>query len=166
MNSIKIIIAGTDKAIGKTQLAEHLKQSLQSWTPKGVGRPELVIVDGEHQTTVGFHVSEPMANTRPLIVVPGYESLADVLGEALDQAQDGKGAERHNLGGDLPFEDQRMQRISQLIGSPHGMAFQVCKKVTEGLELPELDRQVRELLGAINYVAGIVIFLRAASDDL
>jgi len=102
--------------------------------------------------------------TRPghadVAVVPGYRSLLGVLIEALNQAQYGKGAERHNLGGDLPFERQRMQQISELIGSVDGMSYQACKKITEGVKLPTLDRQVAELLGAINYIAGMIIFLR------
>ena len=93
-------------------------------------------------------------------VLPGYLSLFGVLCEALGQAQHGKGAERHNLGGTTPFERQRMQQISELIGSVHGMTYQACKKITEGVALPTLDRQIAELLGAINYLAGMVIFLR------
>ena len=98
-------------------------------------------------------------------VYEGYQSLYAVLCEALDQAQKGKGAERHNLGGDLPFERQRMQQISEMIGSADGMIYQVCKKVTEGVKLPTLDRQVAELLGAINYLAGTIIFLRKQNDE-
>lgn len=90
----------------------------------------------------------------------GYGGLLNILVEALNQAQKGKGAERHNLGGDLPFEKQRMQSISELVGSVDGMSYQACKKITEGVNLPTLDRQVAELLGAINYIAGMIVFLR------
>lgn len=90
----------------------------------------------------------------------GYTGLLNILVEALNQAQQGKGAERHNLGGDLPFEKQRMQSISELVGSVDGMSYQACKKITEGVNLPTLDRQVAELLGAINYIAGMIVFLR------
>ena len=95
----------------------------------------------------------------------GYERLAKVLQDAHDQAARGKGADRHAK--DLPFDKQRMQAISHLIDSPDGMAYQVCKKVVEGLGLPTLDRQKAELLGAINYLAGIVIFLedKGATDE-
>lgn len=103
---------------------------------------------------------EGIEKTKTVNVNPGYEPLFGVLVEALEQAQSGKGAERHNLGGNIPFEDQRMQQISRLLNSPDGMAYQVCKKVTEGLGLPTLDRQVAELLGAIVYIAGIIVFLR------
>lgn len=95
----------------------------------------------------------------------GYTGLLNILVEALNQAQQGKGAERHNLGGDLPFEKQRMQSISELVGSVDGMSYQACKKITEGVNLPTLDRQVAELLGAINYIAGMIVFLRKRAAD-
>jgi hypothetical protein len=88
-----------------------------------------------------------------------------VLCEALNQAQYGKGAERHNLGSDVPFDRQRMQTVSELVGSPDGMVYQAVKKITEGMKLPTIDRQVAELLGAINYIAGIVLFLRKRAND-
>lgn len=90
---------------------------------------------------------------------PNYDSLRDVLDAALLQAQGGKGAERHAKGD--PFESQRMQSISRLLGSERGMAYQACKKVAEGLDLPTHQARVKELLGAINYIAGIVIYLEA-----
>lgn len=92
-----------------------------------------------------------------LAAEPGYERLVAVLKAAHDQAAMGKGADRHANG--LPFHKQRMQQISVLLDSPHGMAYQVAKKVAEGLDLPTHERQVAELYGAINYIAGIVIFL-------
>lgn len=98
-----------------------------------------------------------------LVPAPGYERLAEVFCAAHDQAAIGKGADRHANG--LPFHEQRMQTISQLLDSPDGMAYQVCKKVVEGLGLPTLDRKRAELLGAINYLAGIVIFLEDREGD-
>jgi len=90
--------------------------------------------------------------------VEGYEELAAVLQAAYGQAAQGKGAERHANG--LAFHEQRMQGISQLLDSADGMAFQAVKKMTEGLGLAHAARE-RELLGAINYLAGMVIFFRA-----
>ena len=86
-------------------------------------------------------------------------ALAAVLGDALEQASKGKGKERHAPNGER-FEEQRMLAISRLLNSERGMAFLVCKKVTEGIDLPTTERKVAELLGAINYIAGMVIFLR------
>lgn len=88
---------------------------------------------------------------------PGYEELAEVFSDAFFQAAHGKGAERH--ANDLPFHEQRMQTISKTLGSDKGMAFQVIKKLTEGLQLDQ-DRREKELLGAIVYLAGIVIYHR------
>lgn len=86
-----------------------------------------------------------------------YLRLAAVLNLAYDQAANGKGKERH--ANDLPFHEQRMLQISHMLQSPKGMAFQVCKKVAEGIELPSRNAQIAELLGAINYIAGMVIFI-------
>ena len=88
---------------------------------------------------------------------PGYESLITVLNMALEQAAAGKGKERHARG--QPFEDQPMQRISQLLDSAEGMRYQIMKKTQESARM-EKDAAIRELLGAINYAAGTVIFLQ------
>lgn len=88
-------------------------------------------------------------------IQPGYESLAGVLQRALDQAQNGKGAERH--ANSLPFDKQPMQTIA----AAHGVGFltgQACKKAEESHGLPP-GRNIAELLGAINYLAGAVLFL-------
>lgn len=91
---------------------------------------------------------------------PGYQRLAKVLVAAYDQAARGKGKERH--ANDLPFHEQPMLSISELLGTPAGLAYQVCKKVQEALNMPTLSQQTRELYGAINYAAGIVIYLENA----
>jgi len=47
-----------------------------------------------------------------------------------------------------------------LLNTERGMAFQVIKKLTEGLDLPDPAARERELLGAINYIAGIAVYYR------
>lgn len=89
---------------------------------------------------------------------PGYEQLVQVFAAAHDQAAYGKGKERHANG--LPFHEQRMQGISDLVGSPDGMLYQLVKKTTEGLQFDSPEKREHELLGALNYLAGIVIWLR------
>ena len=89
---------------------------------------------------------------------PGYEQLVQVFAAAHDQAAYGKGKERHANG--LPFHEQRMQSISDLVGSPDGMVYQLVKKTTEGLQFDSPEKREHELLGALNYLAGIVIWLR------
>lgn len=95
------------------------------------------------------------------MTVPGYESLADVLQRAYDQASIGKGKERHANG--KAFDVQPMQDLIRL----HGVGFatgQSSKKASEALGLPTVERQVAELLGAINYLAGAVIALEIAHN--
>lgn len=88
--------------------------------------------------------------------IPGYETLACVLQAAYEQAAVGKGAERHATG--LPFDQQPMQTSSDLLGTDAGLAFQAIKKVREGSAFDEFERFERELLGAINYIAGMIIW--------
>ena len=87
----------------------------------------------------------------------GYESLADVLAEALDQAARGKGRERHAQGA-TPFDRQPICEIARMVG-PGFNVGQAMKKGQEALRLPP-GRDVAELLGAINYLAGAVIVVR------
>ncbi|AWM87339.1 hypothetical protein C4E04_11745 [Microvirga sp. 17 mud 1-3] len=88
-----------------------------------------------------------------LLDAPGYESLAGVLGRAFHQAAHGKGHERHAQG--EPFDSQVMQDTARRfgVGALLGQAF---KKSEESQRL-QRDAAVRELLGAINYLAGAVI---------
>ena len=86
---------------------------------------------------------------------PGYESLARVLHRAYDQAAKGKGAERHACS--RPFTEQPMQSISELLGNETGLLYQAMKKIQESQRMGQ-DAAIRELLGAINYIAGAIIF--------
>jgi hypothetical protein len=86
----------------------------------------------------------------------GYRSLSDVLARAFDQAAAGKGAERHGQG--QPFDEQPMQQLIRLYGIGFALG-QAAKKAQEAQRLPTVERQVAELLGAINYLAGAVIAL-------
>lgn len=92
------------------------------------------------------------------LVTPEYEALQLILSAAYLQASNGKGSERHGNQGDTPFHEQPMQRESDDIGSWDGLIFQARKKIREGIGLPTETAQVRELLGAINYLAGAIIW--------
>ena len=92
-----------------------------------------------------------------------YRSLAGVLVEAYHQAQSGKGKERHANG--LAFEDQPMQTISGMLDSDKGMAYQACKKIVEATNMQSLPAFEREILGAINYLAGMIIFNRNSTEQ-
>lgn len=93
--------------------------------------------------------------------VPGYTTLADILTRAYNQAAKGKGADRH--ANELPFDKQPMQTIA----AKHGVGFllgQADKKMIEAhgmLRRGEQDKAVHELLGAIVYVAGAILFTEA-----
>jgi len=93
--------------------------------------------------------------------LPGYEPLAEVLDRALEQAQAGKGNERHANG--LPFLEQPImveQRQQKGTGFTVGQAR---KKALESMGLPP-ERAVRELLGAINYLAAGVLWLEEREE--
>ena len=98
-----------------------------------------------------------------------YESLEDVLDEALHQAMYGKGQERHANDGES-FEEQKICRGARTfgIGAP---LFQASKKIDEAHRMATSgafkngsERAVHELLGAINYIAAAVIVLREGQD--
>jgi len=89
-----------------------------------------------------------------------YASLRRVLGEACDQASKGKGRERHAQ--DLPFEQQPMQKLLDLYGFGFG-AGQIGKKVQEAARLPRAKAE-QELLGAIVYAAGLILWLRSSDQ--
>lgn len=84
-----------------------------------------------------------------------YSGLYSVLIDALNQAAYGKGMERH--ANNLPFEEQKMQTICDAQGSSKGMAYQAIKKILES-EGMGYQAKKREILGAIVYAAGIIIW--------
>ncbi len=93
----------------------------------------------------------------------GYECLAEILDAALMQAATGKGAERH--AGDRPFATQPMQEITRMvgIGFPLGQAMKKSQEAGTMASRGQTDAARRELLGAINYLAGAVLALNARS---
>ena len=88
-----------------------------------------------------------------------YDRLDDVLKAALDQACNGKGAERHSDG--QGFEEQPIMWIEREFKS--FQLGQAVKKIHESQRLGP-DAAVRELLGAINYLAAKVIALEATAE--
>ena len=108
-----------------------------------------------------------VAPTKEEMDVTGYEALQMVLQMAYEQASGGKGAERHASNGlsSRPFHGQPMQTECDEIGSVDGLVYQVRKKTREGNKLPTNERKIKEWLGAINYLAGCVIWtLRHQSE--
>lgn len=86
----------------------------------------------------------------------GYRPLIDVLVRALDQAAIGKGRERH--ANDLPFLQQPMQMHCDALKTNAGLVYQVCKKMGEAQSM-DPEKAVHEMLGAIVYAAGAILWL-------
>ena len=98
--------------------------------------------------------------------VDSYMPLEQVLLAAYAQASMQKGKERHAQG-DV-FLDQPIISIGQLLKSPDGEAYQAIKKVREGLMMHrtgESERCIREILGAINYLAATAILVAEESHN-
>lgn len=87
-----------------------------------------------------------------------YSSLQKVLEAARIQAESGKGHERH--ASDEAFEDQPIQWIEK-----HFKSFQLGQAVKKMHESQRLDKDaaIKELLGAINYLAARVIYLEGGA---
>lgn len=110
----------------------------------------------------GFYVMYPaiLAASGAVIAArvaatPGYELLAAILDEALQQAQAGKGRARHGFSG-ASFEEQTIVVLNEKLGSIHGQVYQAAKKSIEATQL-QPRRARRDLLGAINYLAAAII---------
>ena len=95
-----------------------------------------------------------------LMVEPGYAPLFNTLKAALDQAQYGKGKERH--ANDRAFVDQPILTLTRLYGLGYPMG-QAAKKSEEALRLPTVQAQA-ELLGAINYLAAAYLRIGELGD--
>jgi len=90
-----------------------------------------------------------------------YHSLRKVLDMAFMQASSGKGYERHAK--NEPFEKQIMMQITNSVGVGFPLG-QAMKKIDESMRL-ERDAAVRELLGAIVYTAGGILYLLQGDNE-
>jgi hypothetical protein len=99
---------------------------------------------------------EPILRTETIGNPDQYTSLRRILGMALDQAQNGKGLERHANG--LPFDKQLICVATREEG--HGFPRgQIRKKIEEIKRLPDLEAQIREALSIIVYAAADIIVM-------
>ena len=94
----------------------------------------------------------------------GYEDLAEVLTAALMQAANGKGSQRHGNG--RAFADQPMAEITRAhgLGFPLGQCEKKGREAASMVARGEFDAARRELLGAINYLAGAVLAINATQQ--
>lgn len=96
-----------------------------------------------------------------------YAGLHGVLSDAYHQAAGGKGKERHAT--NEPFEDQPIMVITRLLADHpvSALGYQAIKKTVEAGRLHRTkgpDAAIRELHGAINYIAAMVIRVREMGD--
>lgn len=116
------------------------------------GRPEVRV----ETVTMADPDSEWRKNPR---LRAGYGALADVLDKALNQAQFGKGNDRHNQNEER-FEDQQIVQLGEWMGRSTVFGIgQACKKAIESTHLSD-EKAIEELLGAINYLAAAVIVIQ------
>lgn len=89
-----------------------------------------------------------------------YTTLRTILDAAFAHAATGKGKERHAR--DLPFDDQPMMQTTRLVGQgfPLGQAIKKAGEAAGMIERLEYDAAEAECLGAINYLAGAVAWMR------
>ena len=89
-----------------------------------------------------------------------YTPLLEVFDAAFEQAANGKGKERH--ANDKPFVEQPIMRITEAvgIGFPLGQAMKKIEESKGMVERGQPVAAVHELLGAIVYIAGAILFLK------
>lgn len=90
-----------------------------------------------------------------------YDSLRSVLDRAYSQASEGKGSERHAQG--QPFTEQPMQELISLYGIGFALG-QAAKKAQEAQRLSP-EHAVHELLGAIVYLVGAVVYIESQESN-
>lgn len=100
------------------------------------------------------------ANAEGLWTYEKYKTLSAILDAAFAHAATGKGKERHAR--DLPFDKQPMLETTRLVGPgfPLGQAIKKAGEAAGMIERGELDAAEAECLGAINYLAGAVAWMR------
>lgn len=118
-----------------------------------------VLPTSEWSPTIGQ--SEAANSDEPTWGMPGrYTLLRDILISAYDHAATGKGKERHAR--DLPFDKQPMLETTRLVGPgfPLGQAIKKAGEAAGMIDRSEYDAAEAECLGAINYLAGAVAWVR------
>lgn len=126
------------------------------WSPT-IGQPKAANSDD------AVWVLEHMA-TYPL-TNDNYTTLRAILDAAFNHAAVGKGKERHAR--NLPFDKQPMLETTRLVGPgfPLGQAIKKAGEAAGMIERGELDAAEAECLGAINYLAGCVAWMRERAKE-
>jgi hypothetical protein len=134
--------------IGRTEDNVKDKSSSGIHLCDTIGQPKAANSGNEIKTTPWVN---PFAN---------YETLQSILDDAFCHAATGKGKERHAR--DLPFDDQPIMQTTRLVGPgfPLGQAIKKAGEAAGMIERGELSAAEAECLGAINYLAGAVAWMR------
>lgn len=98
--------------------------------------------------------------TMQKLVYPEYQLLWEAFMEALDQAQLGKGRDRHAQELEY-FGSQKICEINRRLGSVDGCLFQAVKKIYEMKRL-STEAGLHELYGALVYVGAAIILQKEA----
>lgn len=145
-------IAAAKRSNDDTAPCEMLPTS--EWSPT-IGQPKAANSD------VPVTPSElAKANADELWTYEKYKTLSVILDAAFNHAATGKGKERHAR--DLPFDKQPMLETTRLVGPgfPLGQAIKKAGEAAGMIERGELGAAEAECLGAINYLAGCVVWMR------
>lgn len=154
----------------------HKAAQHQAETPAQDWPEQRVDIIGQNGNTGEHYAEQPLPATPVVTAAPldadllpeyvlkdpgGYAELASVLQAAFNQAAYGKGAERH--ANSRPFTQQPMQKFCEMYGVGFALG-QAAKKMEEAQRMPT-DAAIRELLGAIVYIAGAAIHLERKEND-
>jgi hypothetical protein len=116
-----------------------------------------ILPTSEWSPTIG----QPEAANSNVVGLAGqYVLLRTILDAAFNHAATGKGKERHAR--DLPFDKQPMLETTRLVGPgfPLGQAIKKAGEAAGMIDRSEYDAAEAECLGAINYLAGAVAWMR------
>jgi hypothetical protein len=134
---------------------------LSEWSPT-IGQPEAA---NSEWAVNDLSSIKQVAQPYTLRTAPdNYTTLRTILDAAFDHAAIGKGKERHAR--DLPFDDQPIMQTTRLVGVgfPLGQAIKKAGEAAGMIEREELNAAEAECLGAINYLAGAVAWMREVKE--
>lgn len=134
-----------------------MRQNLAAVIGRVLGKAEATRDALDDTAQVMLRVYDALEGWEPrngrLRALPGYMGVAKVLDAMLEQAQTGKGRERHGHGG-TTFESQKIHKIPELQDHVGGLVYQLCKKALEA-EKMEPVAMWREALGIGVYAVAL-----------
>lgn len=92
-------------------------------------------------------------------VEPGYEELAQFMQEALNQAQAGKGKERH--ANKRPFINQTLMNNTRAVGTgyPCGQAMKKAEELHGMVQRGKYHQAIEEAYGAAIYLLATALYI-------